>query len=83
MKFRFWVQQILAASFVLTMLVACGGAANSTATNDEIAPAGTVTPAAPEATATPQPTLEPTVVPTPNRACKAHPSGKSRWYVAK
>ncbi|MCX6015488.1 MAG: DUF3048 domain-containing protein [Chloroflexales bacterium] len=65
MKFRFWLQQILAASFVLTMLVACGGAANSTVPTAEIASAATVTPAAPEATATPQPTLEPTVVPTP------------------
>jgi hypothetical protein len=65
MKLRFWVRQILAASLVLTTLVACGGSANTAAPTAEIvAPAATAAPVAPEATATAQPTLEPTVVPT-------------------
>lgn len=65
MKLRFWVHQILAASLVLTTLVACGGAAsNAVPTAEIVAPAATAAPVAPEATATAQPTLEPTVVPT-------------------
>ena len=65
MKLRFWVRQILAASLVLTTLVACGGSANTAVPTAEIvAPVATTAPVAPEATATAQPTLEPTVVPT-------------------
>ena len=65
MKLRFWVHQMLAASLLLTTLVACGGSANTAVPTAEIvAPAATAVPVAPEATATPQPTLAPTVVPT-------------------
>jgi hypothetical protein len=84
MKFRFWVHQILVASFVLTTLVACGGSASTAAPTAGIAaPVATVTPEAPVATATPQPTLEPTVRLLPLISPYLQTSMSCHWCVAK